>query len=141
MSSYNKVILMGNLTRDPEIRHTPSNTAIVSFGLAVNERYKDRDGNWQERANFIDCTMWGRRGEAFAQHHAKGASAFIEGRLRFEQWDDKNSGQKRSKLTVVAESFEFVGGKGEQPQASAGGRKPAGRSEYDDIPPDDDIPF
>ncbi|QKK09222.1 MAG: single-stranded DNA-binding protein [Planctomycetota bacterium] len=153
--SYNKVLLMGNLTRDVEMRHTQSNLAIAKFGLAVNERYKDRDGNWQERANFIDCEMFGARAEAFARFHSKGSPAFIEGRLRLDQWEDKNSGQKRSKLLVVAEGFEFVGGGGgEGGGGGGGGRRAAagarsgggdgggGRQEsYDDIPPDDDIPF
>ncbi|HED67126.1 MAG TPA: single-stranded DNA-binding protein [Planctomycetes bacterium] len=110
MSSYNKVILMGNLTRDPETRYANSGTAIVKFGLAVNRRYQDSEGNWQEEPTFIDITMFGKRGEAFARFHQRGKPAFIEGSLRFDQWEDKQTGQKRSKLYVVADSWEFVGG-------------------------------
>lgn len=151
--NVNKVFLMGNLTRDVELRHTQSNLAIAKFGLAVNERFKDREGNWQERANFIDCEMFGARAEAFARYLAKGRPVFIEGRLRLDQWEDKNSGQKRSKLVVVADSFEFVDapGGGSGGGGGGGGRAPAGArsggggggggQSYDDIPPDDDIPF
>lgn len=130
---------MGKLTRDPEIRHTQSNLAVVGFGLAINERFKDRDGNWQERAHFIDCTVFGKRGEAFAQYHSKGSSAFVEGRLNMDQWDDRQTGKKRSKLGVVVDSWQFVGGKSEQ--ASAGGRKAPAPVSYDDIPEDSDVPF
>ena len=145
--SVNKVFLMGNLTRDVEMRHTQSNLAIAKFSLAVNERFKDRDGNWQERANFIDCEMFGARAEAFARYLSKGRPVFIEGRLRLDQWEDKNSGQKRSRLLVVADNFEFVdsrqdgGGGGGGGRAPAGARSGGGDPGYDDIPPDDDIPF
>lgn len=110
MSSFNKVILMGNLTRDPEIRFSQGGMAICSISVAVNERFKGADGEWQDRATFVDVTIFGKRGEAFAKFHKKGASAFLEGRLRLDQWEDKQSGQKRSKLFVVADSWEFVGG-------------------------------
>ncbi len=110
MASYNKVILMGNLTRDPEIRHTQGGMAVCSASLAVNEKFKDAQGEWQERSTFVDVTIWGKRGEAFVRYHKKGASAFIEGKLRLDQWEDKQSGQKRSKLFVVGENWEFVGG-------------------------------
>jgi len=117
--SFNKVILMGNLTRDVEVRSLPSGMTVAQFGLAVNERYKDRDGNWVDRANFIDCEMFGNRAEAFAKYMSKGSPAFIEGKLRLDQWEDKNGGGKRSKLKVVAENFEFVGGRNDS--ASGGG--------------------
>ena len=110
MSSYNKVILMGNLTRDPEVRYANSGTAIVKFGLAVNRRFQDADKNWQEEATFVDITMFGKRGEAFSRFHTKGKPAFVEGHLRLDQWEDKQGGGKRSKLYVVAENWEFVGG-------------------------------
>ncbi len=118
MASYNKVILMGNLTRDPEVRFAPSGAAIVKFGLAVNRRFQDSDGNWQEEPTFIDITMFGKRGEAFARFHGKGKPAFVEGHLRLDTWDDKQGGGKRSKLYVVAESWEFVGSGG----GAGGGR-------------------
>ena len=110
MARYNKVILMGNLTRDPEVRFTQGGTAIVKFGLAVNRRYQDQAGEWKEEVTFVDITIFGKRGEAFAKFHGKGKPAFIEGELRFDTWDDKQTGQKRSKLYVVGNNWEFVGG-------------------------------
>src|SRR5262245_26922435 len=109
MSSFNKVILMGNLTRDCETRFGGNGTAIVKFGLAVNRRFQDADGNWKDQPTFIDVTMFGKRGEAFARFHTKGKPAFLEGHLRMDTWDDKQTGQKRSKLYVVADGWEFVG--------------------------------
>ncbi len=108
--SFNKVILLGNLTRDIEIRAMPSGLSVGSFSIAVNERFKDRDGNWQDRATFIDCEIFGARAEAMAKYLSKGSPVFIEGRLRLDQWEDKNGGGKRSKLKVVCDNFEFVGG-------------------------------
>jgi single-strand DNA-binding protein len=128
MASYNKVILMGNLTRDPEIRHTQGGMAVCSASIAVNEKFKDGQGEWQERSTFVDVTIWGKRGEAFAKYHKKGASAFIEGKLRLDQWEDKQSGQKRSKLFVVGDNWEFVGGgreSGGQDGGSWGGAQAA----------------
>jgi len=120
MSSFNKVILMGNLTRDPEVRFTQSGMAVVGVGMAVNERFKGSDGEWQDRATFVDVTIWGKRGEAFAKYHKKGRPAFIEGRLRLDTWEDKQGGGKRSKLYVVADNWEFVGG-GDERQGGGGG--------------------
>jgi len=128
--SVNKVFLMGNLTRDPEMRALPRGMSVASFSLAVNEKYKDRDGNWVERANFIDCEIFGNRAEAFAKYLGKGSPVFVEGKLRFEQWE--KDGQKRSKIKVVVDNFEFVGGdKDASPKAVAGFTSP----------PNDDIPF
>jgi len=127
MSSFNKVLLMGNLTRDPETRFTSSGTAVVNFGLAVNERFQGADGQWQERPTFIDVTMFGKRGEAFAKFHTKGKSAFIEGKLRLDTWEDKNGGGKRSKLYVVGDSWEFVGA-GAGPGGGRGGDGASGGS-------------
>ena len=111
MASYNKVILMGNLTRDPEVRFTNNGTAICKLGLAVNRRFKDAStGDWREEATFVDVTIFGKRGEAFAKFHTKGKPAFIEGELRYDTWEDKNGGGKRSKLYVVGNNWEFVGG-------------------------------
>jgi single-strand DNA-binding protein len=111
MASYNKVILMGNLTRDPELRYTPSNMPICKFGLAVNRRFKDsQSGEWKEEPTFVDVTIFGARAEPFARYHTKGKQAFIEGSLRLDTWEDKNGGGKRSKLYVVADTWEFVGG-------------------------------
>lgn len=119
MASFNKVILMGNLTRDPELRYTASNMAVCKVGMAVNRRVKDQQTDqWREEPTFVDVTIFGKRGEAFEKFHKKGASAFIDGELRFDQWEDRESGQKRSKLYVVANNWEFVGGGRE----SGGGR-------------------
>lgn len=113
MASYNKVILMGNLTRDPELRYTPSNMPICKFGLAVNRRFKDgQSGEWKEEPTFVDVTIFGARGEAFSKYHTKGKPCFIEGSLRLDTWEDKNGGGKRSKLYVVADTWEFVGAGG-----------------------------
>ncbi|MCC6406626.1 MAG: single-stranded DNA-binding protein [Planctomycetes bacterium] len=112
MASFNKVILMGNLTRKPEVRYTQGGTAICKFGLAVNRRFKDQTGEWKEEATFVDITFFGKRGEAFAKYHDKGKTAFIEGSLRLDQWDDKQSGEKRSKLYVVGDDWQFVGAAG-----------------------------
>ena len=112
MANFNRVILMGNLTRDPELRHLPSNLAVCSFGLAVNDRYKDKQTNeWVEKPNFIDCEAFGRSAELIQQYVSKGRPIFIEGKLRFDQWDDKATGQKRSKLKVIVDTFQFMGGR------------------------------
>ncbi|HTF86954.1 MAG TPA: single-stranded DNA-binding protein [Planctomycetota bacterium] len=125
MSSYNKVILMGNLTRKPEVRFTQGGTAICKLGLAVNRRFKDQTGEWKEEATFVDVTFFGKRGEAFAKFHDKGKPAFIEGSLRLDTWDDKQSGEKRSKLYVVGDDWQFVGSGGgareSQPSSEDGG--------------------
>ena len=141
MASYNKVILMGNLTRDPEVRYTASGTAIVKFGLAVNRRFQDSEGNWQEEPTFIDITMFGKRGEAFSRFHTKGKPAFIEGHLRLDNWEDKQTGQKGSKLYVVADNWEFVG-RGREGGGGGGGGGGGSRS-YEPAPAalDDDTPF
>lgn len=123
MASFNKVILMGNLTRDPELRHTQSGMGICKFGLAVNRRFKDgQSGEWREEATFIDITIFGKRGEAFERYHKKGQQAFVEGSLRLDTWEDKKDGAKRSKLYVVGDNWEFVnGGRGERSGGGGGG--------------------
>lgn len=122
MASFNKVILMGNLTRDPELRYTQSKMAVCKVGLAVNRRVKDgQTDQWREEPTFVDVTIFGKRGEAFEKFHKKGASAFIDGELRYDQWDDKESGQKRSKLYVVANNWEFVGSKSDREGGGSGG--------------------
>ncbi len=123
MASFNKVILMGNLTRDPELRHTQGGMAICKFGLAVNRRFKDgQSGEWREEATFVDITIFGKRGEAFERYHKKGQQAFVEGNLRLDTWEDKNGGGKRSKLYVVGDNWEFVnGGRGEGGGGGSGG--------------------
>jgi single-strand DNA-binding protein len=125
MASYNKVILMGNLTRKPEVRFTQGGTAVCKLGLAVNRRFKDQSGEWKEEPTFVDVTFFGKRGEAFAKFHDKGKPAFIEGSLRYDTWDDKESGQKRSKLYVVGDDWQFVGAGGGR-EAHAGSDDVAG---------------
>jgi len=108
MANLNKVFLIGNLTRDPEVRYTPSGTAIASFGIAVNRNWKDQSGEKKEEVCFVDINMFGRRAEVINEYFSKGNPIFIEGRLRFEQWETKD-GQKRNTLRVVAENFQFLG--------------------------------
>jgi len=101
----NKVILKGNLTRDPQIKYLPSQMAVAEFGLATNRRYKDK-----EEVTFVDCTAFGKQAEIINKHCQKGKQLLIDGRLKFDSWDDKNGGGKRTKLSVVVENFEFIGG-------------------------------
>jgi single-strand DNA-binding protein len=141
--SFNKVILLGNLTRDPEMRYTPKGQAIAQIGLAVNRKWKNESGQEQEEVTFIDVTAWGKQAEVLAQYLKKGNPLFVEGRLKLDQWDDKTTGQKRSKLGVVMESFQFIGGKKEE-----GAPKPRPKIEMADLPPGaakqletDEVPF
>jgi len=129
MSSFNRVILMGNLTRKPEVRFTQSGMAICKVGLAVNRRFKDQSGEWKEEPTFVDVTLFGKRGEAFAKYHDKGRPAFIEGELRLDQWQDKQTGEKRSKLYVVGNEWQFVGSNSGGAGAPGGGRESGGYQE------------
>ena len=109
MASFNKVILIGNLTRDPDLRTTQNGTAICDLGLAVNRRWRDQFGRDQEETTFVDVAVWGRSAENCAQYLQKGAPVLVEGRLRLEQWEDRNGGGRRSRLTVIAEVVQFLG--------------------------------
>ena len=109
MASYNKVLLMGNLTRDPEVRYTPKGTAVAALGLAVNRVYTTEAGEQKEEVTFVDIEVWGRQAETAGEYLSKGRPVFIEGRLRLDSWEDKESGQKRNKLKVVAERVQFLG--------------------------------
>lgn len=123
MASFNKVILMGNLTRDPELRVTPKGTAVCQIGLAVNSSYKDKDGNAREEVTFVDVDAFGRQAEVIAKYMNKGRPILIEGRLKLDSWESKE-GEKRSKLKVILDSFTFVGsgpGRGEGGDNSGGG--------------------
>ena len=108
MASFNKVILAGNLTRDPELRYTPKGTAVAKIGLAVNRTWVGEDGVKKEEVNFIDVEAWGRQAEVIGQYMKKGRPLLIEGRLKLDTWEDKNTKQKMSKLKVVLESFSFI---------------------------------
>ena len=118
MPSFNRVMLIGHLTRDPELRYTPGNAPVVNFGLAVNRKWKDRStGEQKEEVAFVDCACFGRTAEVVNQYMAKGRPLFVEGRLKFSQWET-DDGQKRSKLSVVAEAVQFLGSKGGEQSTS-----------------------
>lgn len=163
MASFNRVILLGNLTRDPELRYIPSGTAVTEIGLAVNDRRKAANGEWVEETTFVDVTLWGRQAEIATEYLSKGSPVLIEGRLKLDSWQDKE-GQKRQKLRVVGERMQMVGAKG---QGGGGGGGGGGKApsrgapqQYDEseygapadsygepsggapsMPPEDDIPF
>ena len=152
MASFNKVILVGNLTRDPELRYTPKGMAIAKIGLAVNRTWRNEAGETKEEVTFVDVDVFGRTAENVGQYMRKGRPIMIEGRLRLDQWDDKQTGQKRSKLGVVAETVQFLGsptGAGESSpdaprrSASAVASAPAAAAAEPDMPPpeEDDVPF
>ncbi|MBI5773832.1 MAG: single-stranded DNA-binding protein [Verrucomicrobia bacterium] len=155
MASFNKVILMGNLTRDPELRYTPKGTAIAKIGVAVNRVWTTETGEKKEEVTFVDVDVFGRTAENVGQYMRKGRPILIEGRLRLDQWDDKQTGQKRSKLGVVAETVQFLGsptgsgaggGDAERPAAPAARpapSAPAAPAADPDVPPHegDDVPF
>lgn len=107
---FNKVVLMGNLTRDIEVRTTPSGQSVANFSLAISRSWKGSDGQQQDQVSYIDCVAWGRAGEVLAQYLSKGSPVLVSGRLEQRSWDDKDSGQKRSKVEVIVEDFNFVGG-------------------------------
>ena len=111
MASFNKVLLMGNLTRDPQLKYLPSQTAVAEFGLACNRKFRTANGEDREEVTFVDVTAFGKQAEVINQYCQKGKALFVEGRLKYDQWEDKNGGGKRSKLTVVIENFQFVGGR------------------------------
>ena len=152
MSSFNRVILMGNLTRDPQVRYTPGGTAVTDIGLAINRTWYDKTTQQKrEDVTFVDVTLWGRQAEVAGEYLSKGRSVLIEGRLQLDQWDDKETGQKRSKLKVVCENMTMVGGRpsgspqggGENPDAQFSEPNPA--ESFQESPPaaapNDDVPF
>lgn len=118
--NFNKVFLMGNLTRDVEVRQLPSGGSVANIGLAVNRRFRTQDGQQREETTFVDCEAWGRTAEIMAQYLAKGRPVFIEGRLRLDQWQDKDGGN-RSKLKVIVENFQFVDSRGDGDGGGGGG--------------------
>jgi single-strand DNA-binding protein len=145
-ASINRVVLVGNLTRDPELRHTPSGTPVCSLRLAVNARRKDETGQWVDKPNYFSVTVWGQQGENCAQYLSKGRPVAIDGRLDWREWETQD-GNKREAVEVVAESVQFLGGRGDGEGAS-GGYVPAGATastgsdaDFPSSPSDDDIPF
>ncbi|NOX56842.1 MAG: single-stranded DNA-binding protein [Planctomycetes bacterium] len=160
MGAFNKVILVGNLTRDPEVRYTPSGTAVSEIGVAVNRTWYDRQTNERrEETTFVDVTLWGRQAEIAGEYLAKGRQVLIEGRLQLDQWEDRQTGQKRSKLRVVCENLQMLGSRSDAvrssaPSAPAPASPPAAAPEpapepaadfppdgVAEPPPDDDVPF
>jgi single-strand DNA-binding protein len=122
MANLNKVHLIGNLTRDPELRHTPKGSAICTFALAINRKFKDESGE-REEVTFVEVEAWGKAGENVAKYCARGRSLYVEGRLKLDQWEDKQTKEKRSRLKVVLETFQFLGAKpgaAEDPEAGRG---------------------
>ncbi len=153
MASFNRVILLGNITRDIELRYTPGGTAVTEIGMAVNDRRKNQQGEWVEETTFVDVTLWGRTAEIASEYLSKGSPVLIEGRLKLDQWEQ--DGQKRSKLRVVAERMQLLGGRGEggggggRGRSGGGGRPQYDENEYSEPSGggggggghDDDIPF
>lgn len=129
MANLNKVMLIGNLTRDPEIKYTPKGTAVADIGLAVNRIYSSESGEKREEVTFIDVTLWGRTAEIAGEYLKKGRPVYIEGRLQLDTWDDKQTGQKRSKLKVVGEGLQLLGSRDGGGSGGGGGE---GEREYSD---------
>jgi single-strand DNA-binding protein len=144
--NVNKVFLMGNLTRDVELKYTPSDQPVANIGIAVSRRYRTRDGEDREETTFVDCEAWGRTAEVMNQYLSKGRPVFVEGRLKLDQWEDRETGKARSKLRVVIENFQFVdspGGKSgtrPQPAGATSGQPAPGGGTHEPVN-EDDIPF
>ena len=156
MPNYNKVILMGNLTRDPEVKYTSGGTAIAKLGMAINRTWTNKEGQKQEETTFVDVDAFGRQAEVIGQYLKKGRPVMIEGRLKLDQWDDKQTGAKRSKLGVILEGFQFLDSRGEgdggggggggggyqsQSNAPAASTTSSSNASAANIPEDDDVPF
>ncbi len=143
MASLNKVMLIGNLTRDPEVRYTPKGTAVTDIGLAVNRNYTTDNGEKREETTFVDVTLWGRQAEIAGQYMKKGRPVYIEGRLQMDTWQDKQTGQNRTRLKIVGDNFQFLGGRddgggsgggGGGGQGSYGGESGGGQQSHDSQP-------
>ena len=146
MVSINRVVLVGNLTKDPELRHTPSGTAVCNLRLAVNTRRKDETGQWVDKPNYFDITVWGNQGERCAQYLSKGRPVAVDGRLEWREWETPE-GNKRQAVDVVADSVQFLGSRGDGEGGGGGGgyippSAPATPgNDFPTSPTDDDIPF
>ncbi len=139
MRGFSKAIITGNLTRDPELRNTPNGASVCSFSVAVNRVYRDSNGEQKEDVSFIDCSAWGKLGEMIGQYAKKGTGVLVSGRLDQRSWEDKTTGQKRSRVEIVVEDFNFTGAGRENGGSSySGGSSPSEGSAPSDIP--DDIP-
>jgi single-strand DNA-binding protein len=133
MPNLNKVQLMGNITRDPEVRYTPKGTAVTDISLAINRSFNSDDGERREETTFVDITFWGRQAEVIGEYMKKGRPLYVEGRLQLDSWEDKTTGQQRSRLKVVGENFQFLGGREDGGGGSGGGggqSRSAGQASY-----------
>jgi single-strand DNA-binding protein len=142
-ANINRVVLVGNLTKDPELRHTGGGTPVCSLRIAVNTRRKDSTGQWTEKPNYFDITVWGNQGESCAQYLAKGRPVAVDGRLEWREWDAQD-GTKRQAVEIIADSVQFLGGRGESGGDGGNQFVPAGASSGSDADfqgSDDDIPF
>jgi single-strand DNA-binding protein len=142
MANLNKVMLIGNLTRDPEMRVTPKGTAICQFSLAVNRKWKDEGGQEREEVTYVDCEAWARGAETIQKYVTKGRPLFVEGRLRLDQWEDKTTKEKRSRMKVVVENFQFLGSRddaGGAPRTGPQPTRPATPKPQENL--DEDVPF
>ena len=142
MPNLNKVQLMGNITRDPEVRYTPKGTAVTDISLAINRNFSGDDGERREETTFVEITFWGRQAEIIGEWMKKGRPIYVEGRLQLDSWEDKTSGQQRSRLKVIGEKFEFLGGRDDTGGSSSGGSSrssnpaPQSSNQRDDDPPE-----
>ena len=134
MANLNKVMLIGNLTRDIELKYTPKGSAIAELGLAINRKYKTDSGELKEETTFVDVTLWGRQAEIAKEYLSKGKPVYIEGRLQLDSWDDKQTGQKRSKLRVTGEAMQLLGSRGDGGGGSYGGGSSSSDDDYDQRP-------
>jgi single-strand DNA-binding protein len=144
MSDLNRLQLLGRLTRDPQLRFLQSGMPLCEFGMAVGEKFKGTDGQLRENTMFIDCKVWGKRGEVFNEYMSKGTQVYVEGRLVLEQWNDKNGGGKRSKHTLTVEDFKFIGNKSnEEPKQTKSAPRESAPTVAADEPDftDEEIPF
>lgn len=143
MASLNKVMLIGNLGKDPEVRYTTSGSAVASFSLATTEKFKNKSGDWEEKTEWHNITLWGRQAEVAGEYLAKGKTVYIEGRLQTRKWQDKD-GRDRYTTEIVGERMQMLGGRGEGGGRQGGGRPAGGEPVYEDpvgFNADDDIPF
>ena len=136
MPGFNKVMLIGNLTRDPQVKHLPSQTVVAEFGLATNRKYRTASGEDKEEVCFVDCSAFGKQAEVIGQFCQKGKPIFVEGRLKFDSWEDKVGGGKRSKVSVVVENFQFLGSRADELNAAGEGGAPVQRTMFDEPKPE-----
>lgn len=140
MPNYNHILLMGHLTRDPQLSYTPSQTAVVDFGMATNYKWRGKDGNDREEVCFVDCRAFGKRAEVINQYFSKGSPIFVDGRLSFEQWEKEN-GEKRNKHRVIVNNFQFVGGGGSDDSEKPSRNETRNETRRQESEANDDIPF